>query len=89
MLQVSLYDKKASQSILTISAKKRSFLGCKSPGGGYFDTEPDCPNGSQFEPPLPGLVGYGELIEAPGTPTFLFSIGDYLQVYSNEYNPDF
>jgi len=62
---------------------KNPIPGCKSPGGGYFDTEPDCPNGSQFEPPLPGLVGYGELIEAPGIPTFLFSIGDYLQVPEN------
>jgi len=53
---------------------------CLSPDGGYFENSTECTHGTQFEPPLPGLSGYGELVSAPGVPTFLFSIGDYLEV---------
>merc|ERR1712198_354375 len=53
---------------------------CAGSDGGYLLPTPICSDGTQFEPPLPGLEGYGEIVSAPGTPTFMFSIGDYLEV---------
>merc|ERR1719295_808456 len=54
---------------------------CNDPSGGYMEPEDMvCPQGTQFEPPLPGLFGYGETSKAPGQATFMFSIGDYLEV---------
>lgn len=53
---------------------------CDSADGGWYEKTPVCSTGTQFEPPLPGLAGYGELVSAPGVPTFMFSIGDYLDV---------
>eukprot|EP00088_Acartia_fossae_P050779 TRINITY_DN5695_c0_g1_i1.p1 TRINITY_DN5695_c0_g1~~TRINITY_DN5695_c0_g1_i1.p1 ORF type:complete len:329 (-),score=66.56 TRINITY_DN5695_c0_g1_i1:99-1085(-) len=59
---------------------KNPIPACDQFDGGYFDTSPVCQHGTQFPPPAPGLEGYGELVAAPGTPTFMFSIGDYLEV---------
>ena len=38
------------------------FLACNDLSGGWFDETPDCPGGFQFEPPAPGLGGYGEIV---------------------------
>ena len=57
-----------------------SLSACGSPDGGWFDSAPGCPGGTQFDPPAAGLAGYGELVAAPGDPTLLFSIGDNLQI---------
>jgi len=62
---------------------------CKEASGGYLNKDTSCPQGTQFEPPLPGLMGFGELSKAPGTPTFLFSIGDYLEVPDNLETGDY
>ena len=43
--------------------------------------------GSQFPKPAPELEGYGELVASPGTPTFMFSIGNYLEVSYEELVP--
>jgi len=59
---------------------KNPIPACGSPDGGWFDSAPGCPGGTQFEPPAAGLAGYGELVAAPGDPTLLFSIGDNLQI---------
>jgi len=59
---------------------KNPIPGCSTADGGWFDTTPECESGTQFPAPAPGLKGYGESVAAPGVPTFMFSIGDYLQV---------
>jgi len=56
---------------------------CIGPAGGYMDSTPDCPKGTQFDPPSPGLYGYGEIMSAPGAATFGFNIVDKLQIPSN------
>ena len=53
---------------------------CAGLGGGYSNTNPKCTEGTQFPAPAEGLEGFGEIASAPGTPTFLFSIVDRLQV---------
>jgi len=62
---------------------KNPIPGCSSPDGGFYSKDTICHDGTQFPPPLPGLEGFGEIESAAGTPTFLFSIGDYLEVPDN------
>jgi len=52
----------------------------KAGAGGFMDPVPGCPEGSMFDPPAPGLTGFGELISDPGAATFGFSIVDQVQV---------
>jgi len=53
---------------------------CIEPDGGYFNDEDDCPNGTQFPPPAPGLQGYGETHVKPGEATFLWTLMDLVLV---------
>jgi|ERR1711860_17314 len=59
---------------------KNPIPACDDLSGGWFDETPDCPGGFQFEPPAPGLGGYGEIVSAPGDPTMLYNIGDLLEI---------
>merc|ERR1712200_272930 len=59
---------------------KNPIPACNDLSGGWFDETPDCPGGFQFEPPAPGLGGYGEIVSAPGDPTMLYNIGDLLEI---------
>lgn len=56
---------------------------CIEPDGGYFNAEDDCPNGTQFPPPAPGLQGYGETYLAPGRATFKWTLMDRVLVPSD------
>lgn len=68
---------------------KNPIPACSTADGGYMQSTPECRDGTQFPAPGPGLEGYGETVTAPGVPTFLFSIGDYLQVPENLETGDY
>ena len=64
---------------------KNPIPACNSPDGGAY-AAPHCGDGAlgpQFEPPLPGLYGYGESAQANWAQEFNFSIVDKLQVGTN------
>jgi len=59
---------------------------CAGWGGGHFDKDEFCASGTQFEPPAPGVFGYGARnVTLPNhtfrmSKTFNFSVGDNLDV---------
>jgi len=60
---------------------KNPIPACHNPDGGWMEEEPHCvKDGPQFDPPAPGLLGYGESYLAPGLPQFLFTIMDEVEV---------
>ena len=60
---------------------KNPIPACNSADGGYFEEEAHCvKTGGQFDPPAPGLLGYGESYLVPGLPQFFFTIMDEVEV---------
>jgi len=53
---------------------------CIEMDGGYFNPTSACDKGTQFPPPAPGLEGYGENAQDPGSPTFLWTLMDQVSV---------
>jgi len=51
---------------------------CAGYAGGHFDQDELCASGTQFEPPAPGVFGYGA--RTPWSKTFNFSVGDNLDI---------
>lgn len=60
---------------------KNPIPACGNIDGGWMENGPGClDSGSQFPPPAPGLLGYGENHLTPGQPDFLFTIMDEVMV---------
>ena len=53
---------------------------CAGPWGGFLDKDKDCLEGTQFDPPAPGLKGFGVHIDNPAVYDFHFTIIDQVQV---------
>jgi len=59
---------------------KNPIPACAGAWGGVLDKDPDCKEGTQFDPPAPGLKGFGVHIGNPAHYDFNFTIIDHVQV---------
>jgi len=59
---------------------KNPIPACAGGWGGALDKDTDCREGTQFDPPAPGLKGFGIQIPNPTVFTFHFSIIDQVQI---------
>eukprot|EP00090_Calanus_glacialis_P011397 TRINITY_DN19804_c0_g1_i1.p1 TRINITY_DN19804_c0_g1~~TRINITY_DN19804_c0_g1_i1.p1 ORF type:complete len:365 (-),score=92.73 TRINITY_DN19804_c0_g1_i1:268-1362(-) len=59
---------------------KNPIPACAGGWGGVLDKDKDCKEGTQFDPPAPGLKGFGVHIDNPAVYDFHFTIIDQVQV---------
>jgi len=59
---------------------KNPIPACAGGWGGFLDKDPDCREGTQFDPPAPGLKGFGAHIYSPGQYDFNYTIIDQVEV---------